>query len=78
MADPTTEAVEGPFIETSYPGQPKRTRLAPKHIYDHYNKHPDSNLPFIEPVGKFKEVLEHLREVVRKNRDFLKRKGLKE
>ena len=38
-----------PFIETTYPGQTKRTIKAPRHIYEHFLKHPESELPFIEP-----------------------------
>jgi hypothetical protein len=62
-----------PFIETTYPGQTKRTIKAPRHIYEHFLKHPESELPFIEPVGEFKQWLEIYREDRRKAREMFER-----
>ena len=63
----------GPLIETSYPGQPKAIIEAPPHILEHYRKHPDSELPFVQPVGKFKELLDKYRPIIKKHREMLDR-----
>ena len=69
----TVQPTGPPFIETTYPGQTKRTIKAPRHIYEHFLKHPESELPFIEPVGEFKQWLEIYREDRRKARDMFER-----
>lgn len=64
-----------PLIETTYPGQQKRTITAPKHILEHFRNHPDSELPFIEPVGEFKQWLEIYGKDLREYREWRKRDG---
>jgi hypothetical protein len=66
----TTDS-EGPLIETTYPGQPKATVVAPRHIVDHLAQKGD--LPFIEPVGRFKEALDAHRQAAREHQEMLDR-----
>jgi len=62
-----------PKVETTYPGQPKRTVPAPRHIVDHFLNHPESELPFVEPVGELKQWLELYRDEWRKSRGMHER-----
>ena len=64
----------GPLtVETTYPGQLKRTIAAPRHIVEHYARDPDSGLPFVEPVGHFKELLRQQKEASGRHREMLAR-----
>ncbi len=58
------------LIETTFPGQSKAIVVAPRHIVDQL---PHRDLPFIEPLGKFKLSIDVYRAGQRERRAVLKR-----
>ena len=63
-----------PFVETTYPGQQKRTSVAPRHVVEHYGTK-SWDLPFVQPVGKFKQAVDGVKTAQRKHQEMLDRDG---
>jgi hypothetical protein len=51
-------------VKTTYPGQAAVTIEAPPHIVEHY-LHRDWDLPFVEPVGHLKDLVDRRRRGLR-------------
>ena len=61
-----------PLIETTFPGQPRRVQVAPRHILEHYRVK-DWDLPFVQPIGRFKEAVANVRAARKKHQEMLDR-----
>jgi hypothetical protein len=54
MTDAAIPGDNGQLIEISYPGQRKKITNCPRHLWEYLWSRPDTQLPFVQPVGKFK------------------------